>query len=299
MLNRLISLAGAAVLASAAPALSQADLTRARESLRAADAAVSAHVQAAGLVDGLAAHLLDSADVLVPTAVPAHGREAARGALAGSRFAASRMAWTPIRVDVSADGRSGYTFGGGTVTAADGTAMHASYIAFWRGGEGRWKLAAFMFNPSPEAVAPPPAGFFPADGVPHHPVPNEDPAAALEAIMQADRDFAALAAAQNAGVAFQAWAAPDGALGSAYGPEAIGAAFAGSDATLEWGPVAGGMADSGDLGYTAGTAVRRGADGRVGYTKYLTVWRLQPGGEWRWVVDGGNSRPADARRLRL
>jgi ketosteroid isomerase-like protein len=53
------------------------------------------------------------------------------------------------------------------------------------------------------------------------------------------------------------------------------------------------MAATGDLGYTVGIAVRRGADGRVGYTKYLTVWRRQPDGEWRWVVDGGSPRPVD------
>ncbi|HYR10632.1 MAG TPA: hypothetical protein VEQ60_22840 [Longimicrobium sp.] len=58
-------------------------------------------------------------------------------------------------------------------------------------------------------------------------------------------------------------------------------------------PVAGGMAASGDLGYTVGDGVSRGEDGRVGYTKYLSVWRLQPDGTWRWVVDAGNPRPAD------
>lgn len=53
------------------------------------------------------------------------------------------------------------------------------------------------------------------------------------------------------------------------------------------------MAASGDLGYTVGDGVSRGEDGRVGYTKYLSVWRLQPDGTWRWVVDAGNPRPAD------
>jgi ketosteroid isomerase-like protein len=27
------------------------------------------------------------------------------------------------------------------------------------------------------------------------------------------------------------------------------------------------------------------------YSKYLTVWKKQRDGNWRYVVDGGNSRP--------
>lgn len=296
MLNRVTFLVGTAVLAFTAPAHAQT-VAAARESLRAADASVSATVQAAGLADGLLPNLVDSADVLAPGAALLRGREGARRGLSGTPFAGSRMTWTPIRVDVSADGRSGYTYGGGTMTAADGASTPARYIAFWRGGAGAWRIEAFMFNAGGEPVTPPPAGFFPADDQPLSVAPGVDPDsvlddAALAAIMQADRDFAALAMAQNPGAAFQAFAAPDAALlGGAYGPEAIGALFAGGWGTLEWGPVAGGMAQSADLGYTVGTAVRRGADGRVGYTKYLTVWRLQPNGEWRWVVDGGNPYP--------
>lgn len=297
MLNRLaFSLAGAALLASASAAHAQASTSHAdftRNSLRAADSAASASVQAAGLADGLAPYLADSVDVVIPGSRLLRGRDLARHALAGAAWAGARMAWTPLRVDLSHNGRSGYSYGGGTMTMADGTSTPARYIAFWRVRDERWKIEAFHFNTSPQPVTPPPAGFFPPDA-PLGPASGVDVAAALQAIMQADRDFAALAAARDPGVAFATWAAPDGSLlGGAYGPEAIGAVFAGGG-TLEWGPVAGGMADSGDLGYTVGTAVQRGANGRVGYSKYLTIWRRQSNGEWRWVVDGGNPRPADA-----
>jgi ketosteroid isomerase-like protein len=297
MLNRLaLSVAGAALLASLSAAdaqvpASHADFTR--HSLRAADSAASALVQSAGLGDGLLHYLTDSAVVVIPGDTLVRGRIAALRALAVGGWAGARMAWTPIRVDLSHNGRSGYSYGGGTMTLADGTSTPARYIAFWRVRDEQWKIEAFHFNTSPQPATPPPAGFFPPDA-PLGPATSVDVAAALQAIMQADRDFAALAAARDPGVAFATWAAPDGALlGGVYGPEAIGAAFSGGG-TLEWGPVAGGMADSGDLGYTVGTAVQRGANGRVGYSKYLTIWRRQPNGEWRWVVDGGNPRPADA-----
>ena len=37
-----------------------------------------------------------------------------------------------------------------------------------------------------------------------------------------------------------------------------------------------------------GTVVQR-------FGKYLTIWRKQPGGEWRFVVDGGNLSPTPNR----
>lgn len=283
----------AAVLASAIPTAAQVDLNAARGSLRAADHASSAAAETRGLVEGLMPHLADSADVLIPGLPLLRGRDVAAEWLSLPPFVETRLKLEPVRVDVSADGRSGYTYGGATRTGGDGFSP-ARYIAYWIREGADWKIAAFHFNLSPEPVTPPPAGFFPAPaatGISHV---EADVAAALRQIMQADRDFAALASAQTPGVAFATFATPDGALlGGEYGPEAIRAAFAGSGGTLEWGPVGGGMAATGDLGYTVGTAVRRGADGRMGYTKYLTVWRRQPNGEWRWVVDGGSPRPAD------
>jgi ketosteroid isomerase-like protein len=294
MLKMTILAAGAALLASA-PARAQVDLRAARESLRAADRAVSASTHAHGLRDGLLPHLADSAHVLAPGTTLAHGREAAAAALVFGPAAGARLRWEPIRLDVSADGRSGYSYGAGTRTAADGAEVNARYIAYWRREGDAWKVAAFMFNANPEPVTPPPAGFFPAPAETGSVPADGRAAAALEAAERADRDFAAFAMAHGMGAAFQAYAAPDGAmLAGEYGPEAIGAAFAGAAGTLEWGPTGGAGSAAGDLAYTVGTAVRRGADGQaLGYTKYLSIWRRQPGGEWRWVVDGGNARPAD------
>ncbi|WP_129791104.1 nuclear transport factor 2 family protein [Sphingosinicella sp. CPCC 101087] len=48
---------------------------------------------------------------------------------------------------------------------------------------------------------------------------------------------------------------------------------------LSWSPQFAGAAVSGDLGFTTG-----GASIPV---RYFTVWQRQPGGEWRWIYDGG------------
>ena len=75
------------------------------------------------------------------------------------------------------------------------------------------------------------------------------------------------------------------------GRQAIGAAFDGfpSGAVLMWWPVAAVIAESGDLGCTVGEAK---IESLKQYSKYLTIWRRQRDGNWKFVADGGNARPA-------
>lgn len=65
--------------------------------------------------------------------------------------------------------------------------------------------------------------------------------------------------------------------------------------TLTWTPVKAEMASSGDLGYTYGNYVftAKGKDGKLvsSYGKYTSIWRKQKDGQWKVVVDMGNSSP--------
>lgn len=276
------------LLGAAGVAAQDVDRAAARASLRTADAAHSAAVEARGMVDGLPAafaadvyFLRDGADLL-------HGLEAVRADLPGSPLAGARMSWTTLRADVSADGTRGYTFGGGTYTAPDGARHFSRTLAFWRNEGGTWKVAAFLLNPAPEAAHPAPDGFF-----------RDEPvrgAARVDEVMQADRDFAAQAAVDGPAAAFRDWMAPDGAMlsGPIYGPDALYALMNGGRGRLEWGPVTGDVAGSGDLGFTIGIATRTSETGAHNYSKYLSIWRRQPGGAWRYVVDAGTARPAPA-----
>jgi ketosteroid isomerase-like protein len=67
-------------------------------------------------------------------------------------------------------------------------------------------------------------------------------------------------------------------------------------ATLVWKPFAADVARSGDLGYTLGTYEARGPDAEgktvTRYGKYCSVWKKQPDGRWKWVVDVGTPSPA-------
>jgi len=65
--------------------------------------------------------------------------------------------------------------------------------------------------------------------------------------------------------------------------------------TLTWTPVKAEMAASGDLGYTYGNYVytAKNKEGRlvVNYGKYTSIWKKQRDGQWKVVVDMGNSSP--------
>ena len=55
------------------------------------------------------------------------------------------------------------------------------------------------------------------------------------------------------------------------------------DTSLRWGPEFAGASAAGDFGFTTGPFNGDGA--AFGY--YLTVWRKEPNGDWRWIYEGG------------
>jgi ketosteroid isomerase-like protein len=66
-------------------------------------------------------------------------------------------------------------------------------------------------------------------------------------------------------------------------------------ATLTWTPIKADMSASGDLGYTYGnyifTAKNKGGKVVVNHGKYTSIWKKQKDGQWKVVVDMGNSSP--------
>jgi len=69
---------------------------------------------------------------------------------------------------------------------------------------------------------------------------------------------------------------------------------------LEWSPERVDVAESGDLGYTYGnwkmtTKTQAGKD-TVYYGNYMTVWKKQDDGTWKYVIDGGNNTPDPDRK---
>jgi ketosteroid isomerase-like protein len=223
--------------------------------------------------------------------------------------ASSTQTWHPVRAEVSADGRRGYTFGYTHTAGPSGargatTSRSGKYIAFWRRrADGTWHAIAYLHNFQPavtEREAPPAQLPSPDEG--RGSFPSPDPGELLAEVEHADQAFAANALDVGPPEAFYNYAAEDGAMLSAepsivFGRPQIRAALAAFPTTgqLLWRPVDGDVAGSGDLGFTVGLAEIRtvATDGspQVTFTKYLTVWKRANTGEWRFAVDGGNARP--------
>ena len=114
----------------------------------------------------------------------------------------------------------------------------------------------------------------------------------LESLVKAERDFAAASLAAGTRNAFLAFIAEDGVLfrpGPVPGKKWL-LEHAATPGTLNWYPVYADVSAAGDLGYTTGPYEFSGDQGtRNGH--YVTVWRRQPGGAWRFVADCGISHP--------
>lgn len=59
---------------------------------------------------------------------------------------------------------------------------------------------------------------------------------------------------------------------------------------ITWAPFKAEAAKSGDLGYTLGNWKFATKDTAL-YGFYYTVWKKQPDGKWKFVIDGGNNTP--------
>ncbi|MGK7312988.1 MAG: YybH family protein [Candidatus Longimicrobiales bacterium M2_2A_002] len=114
-------------------------------------------------------------------------------------------------------------------------------------------------------------------------------------LLDADRAFAADVAESGAD-AWAAWFAEDGAMiqegtGEVRGRAAIRETVAYLDrpgVSLTWQPDRADLAASGDLGWTTGSYTFRPApDGPPGRGRYVSIWKRQPDGSWRVVMDLG------------
>lgn len=279
-----------------------------RAELEAADRAWSAAAARESAVGAISAMLAEDVRFLQDGEPIVRGRAAAVAAMLRGDDGALVQTWTPSRVGVSRDGAFGYSYGFLERRARDAAPGDAGrpgkYIAVWRReGDGAWRAIAYVRvdRASGEISPALPTDFAALAARADHAAPTGG-ADARQAALDADRDFSAAAMESGVGEAFARFAAADGALLGAgpslvLGPDAIRAAFAGrpAGATLVWRPVDAVASAAGDLAFTVGEAESRNpATGAVGYSKYLTVWRLQPDGRWRYVVDGGNARPAVA-----
>src|SRR5690348_13281823 len=280
-----------------------------RDSLLAADAVRGELATRQGLV-AAAPTWLDSGVVYLRTGAPIiYGRTGAVQVLADGAPERSSYQFRPLGGGTSIDGKAGYTYGAATTAMpnAEGTptVRHERYVAFWRRGSDQvWRIVAYadVGGPAPGPTVQIPAAEFP----PTLTLPRGRRADAVRQVRAADSAFALAADLQGTGIAFAAFVAPQGVVFSGseivIGTDAVRALYdeqQRAGGTLNWRPVYADAVGSGDLGWTVGEYVftGRGANGSVvqRFGKYLTIWKKQPDGEWRFVVDGGNQSPTPNR----
>ena len=120
--------------------------------------------------------------------------------------------------------------------------------------------------------------------------------AELKGLADNERAFAKMASEPDKTVrdAFLAFVADDGLIFGPEGPTNAKAAFTAAPPPppgapklqLLWWPTHAEIAASGDLGWTTGPSKRIRGD-KVGYGHFVTVWKKQADGNWRFLIDHG------------
>lgn len=281
------------------------DAEAAHDELLRADLGRADSVGRLGIAAGLASNFSSDVVYLRGGLPIMRSRAASQMVIAAESIGApTAVKWQPVRAEASRDGKSGYSYGYSIYSQAQSSAPTIRvdrYIAYWRREAGGWKIAAYAetYGTPPPPLTIPPAAL---DSIAAD-IPMSRRRGVIDELRLADEAFSRDAGRLGTGEAFGRYAAPDAQMFSPpgefiTGPVAITGSFGApvKGSALAWHPVEGEAAGSGDLGFTVGNAVFTGEreDGApvIRYSKYLTVWKRQKDGTWRFVVDGGSERPA-------
>ena len=118
-------------------------------------------------------------------------------------------------------------------------------------------------------------------------------------LIDVDRAFSALSKEKGMNHAFLSYVAEDGVMLSpnkmpVVGKNKIGDLFQSDDSktVFTWNPLYAEVAKSGDLGYTYGIYEILEGESRQKGT-YVSVWKKDTTGEWKFVLDSGNKGLGD------
>ena len=130
--------------------------------------------------------------------------------------------------------------------------------------------------------------------------PQADAFAKME-MMNADRAFSKMCEEKGMKAAFIEYLDSNGVLLRPNhlpiaGADAVDFLIQQNDAdyTMTWEPKNGVIAKSGELGYTYGIyALRPSAKDTIIYGSYVSIWKKEKGGTWKYVLDSGNEGLGD------
>jgi ketosteroid isomerase-like protein len=283
------------VIAAALCALCAAGCGSSRErathldSLVGAERAFASACAANGIKSGFLSYLAEDAVVFRPR--PVNGI----GWYSRGTESQARLAWEPVYADVSASADLGYTTGPWTFSEESGRVVsNGEYVSVWRrtpGGDWRVAIDVGVSHSAPDPAVSTPATprFAPPGGA-----SDSDSAggkAERRRLSEASQRF------------FRAWSA--GGMEAAYretasddvlvlraggfpvrGKSAAIAVIRGEEIPSAIEAMGGGLAGSGDLGYTYGViGWNPGSGGGKREASYLWVWKRSRGGKWEIAVD--------------
>ena len=274
------------------------DRQAALDGVVAAEKAFAQMASEKGTRDAFIAFLAEDSLVFDPD--PVNGREVWRARPASQGL----LEWYPVYSEVSLAGDLGFNTGPYTFRPKRGEKPVAfgQFATIWkRQTDGSWKALLDLGTSTPEpasAVTPAISLTGPAR-VEESALPKVDPEAVRAALLEADRALAAAVQAKGVAAAYETILTDDARLlrvsrQPVLGKAAIRTALAENTAPVTWEPLGGGVARSGDLGYTYGF-VKRHEDGPespwINTSNYLRVWRKGADGTWKVVFDEFSPRP--------
>jgi ketosteroid isomerase-like protein len=132
------------------------------------------------------------------------------------------------------------------------------------------------------------------------------PKADVNDIIKTDKEFSAMCIEKGMSEAFMKYAADDvikmrphefPIMGKQELKKMFDAHASDGDLKFDWQPVKADIASSGDLGYTFGNwkifiKGNSAAPDTTLYGNYVSIWKKQNDGTWKYELDGGNSTPA-------
>lgn len=274
------------------------DRQAALDSLVAAEKAFARMAAEKGARDAFLAYLADDGLMFQPD--PVNGKEVWKARPPSPAL----LSWYPVHSEVSLAGDLGFNTGPYDYRpkAEEKPVVFGHFATIWaRQADGSWKAALDLGTATPEPpspVAPSIALTGPAK-VEVTALPKIDMGPSLTALLDADRAFAAATQEKGAAAAYEPLLTDDVRLLRAsrqpvLGKEAARALLAENPMPTTWEPLGGGLARSGDLGYTYGF-VKRHEDGPespwINTSNYLRVWRKDKDGPWKLALEIFSPRP--------
>jgi ketosteroid isomerase-like protein/sugar lactone lactonase YvrE len=223
------------------------------------------------------------------------------GPVAGKRWMQERpaapglLSWYPIFADISTAGDMGYTTGPWEFRKNgpdDKEVGHGNFVSVWKKqSDGNWRVIIDIgiSNPPPEAVQK----VLQTPSLEKTIVNSQkgiDPESEMAALIKLDSEFSKDCAAKGTAGAYSTFLADDARLFRQntfpiIGRQAIQVYLGEHAGKVSWQPTGGKISGMGDLGFTYGTAESVKADKNVEQNNYMRIWKKQPEGSWKVVLD--------------